>query len=45
MQCMKLLGQRLIARNFHRQVAESQVRVTVLIGFATLVIPVTGPEA
>ncbi len=33
MHCVKLLGQRLTARNFDRQVAEFQVRVAVLNGF------------
>lgn len=32
MHCVKLLGQRLSARDFHRQVAEFQVRVAVLNG-------------
>ncbi len=30
MRCLKLLGQRLMARDFDRQVAEFQVRVAVL---------------
>ena len=37
----KLLGQRLMARDFDRQVAEFQVRVAVLNGFTALGIPVT----
>ena len=41
MHCLKLLGQRLMARNFDRQVAEFQVRVAVLNGFTALGIPVT----
>ena len=41
MHCVKLLGQRLIARDFDRQVAEFQVRVAVLNGFTALGIPVT----
>ncbi len=41
MHCMKLLGQRLAARDFDRQVAEFQVRVAVLNGFTALGIPVT----
>ncbi len=41
MHCMKLLGQRLMARNFHRQVAEVQVRIAVLNGHTALGIPVT----
>jgi len=38
---VKLLGQRLSARDFERQVAEVQVRVAVLNGFSALGIPVT----
>jgi len=41
MHCMKLLGQRLIARNFDRQMAEVQVRIAVLNGYTALGIPVT----
>jgi hypothetical protein len=41
MHCVKLLGQRLAARGFDRQVAEFQVRVAVLNGFSALGIPVT----
>jgi hypothetical protein len=41
MHCVKLLGQRLSARDFERQVAEFQVRVAVLNGFTALGIPVT----
>ena len=37
----KLLGQRLMARDFDRQVAEFQVRVAVLNGLTALGIPVT----
>ena len=37
----KLLGQRLMARDFTRQVAEFQVRVAVLNGYTALGIPVT----
>lgn len=40
MHCVKLLGQRLSAREFDRQVAEFQVRVTVLNGFTALGIPI-----
>jgi hypothetical protein len=39
--CLKLLGQRLMARDFDRQVAEVQVRVAVLNTFTALGIPVT----
>ena len=38
---MKLLGQRLMARGFDRQVAEVQLRVAILNGCTALGIPVT----
>src|SRR5690606_5804191 len=41
MHCVKLLGQRLMARDFDRQVAEFQIRVAVLNGFTALGIPET----
>jgi transposase len=41
MHCVKLLGQRLMARDFDRQVAEVQVRVAILKGYTALGIPVT----
>ena len=41
MDCLNLLGQRLIAPNFDRQVAEVQVRIAVLNGYTALGIPVT----
>ena len=41
MHCMKLLGQRLMARDFDRQVAELQVRIAVLSRYTALGIPVT----
>lgn len=41
MHCMKLLGQRLMAREPDRQVAELQTRVAVMNGFTALGIPVT----
>ena len=41
MHCVKRLGQRLMARDFNRQVAEFQVRVAVMNGFTALGIPVT----
>jgi hypothetical protein len=41
MHCVKLLGQRLSARDFDRQVAEVQVRVAVLNGFTALATPIT----
>ena len=41
MHCMKLLGQRLMAHDFDRQVAEVQVRVAILNGYTALGVPVT----
>lgn len=41
MHCMKLLGQRLMARDFDRQVAEVQIRIAVMNGYTALGIPVT----
>jgi hypothetical protein len=41
MHCVKLLGQRLMAWDFDRQVAELQVRIAVLSGYTALGIPVT----
>jgi hypothetical protein len=41
MHCVKLLGQRLMAWDFERQVAEFQAGVAVLNGFTALGIPVT----
>jgi len=41
MHCVKLQGQRLMARDFDRQVAELQVRVAVMNGFTALGIPIT----
>ena len=41
MHCVKLLGQRLSAHDFDRQVVEFQVRVAVLNGLTALGIPVT----
>lgn len=41
MHCLKLLGQRLSAREFDPQVAEFQVRVAVLNGFTALGTPIT----
>jgi hypothetical protein len=41
MHCMKLLGQRLSARDFERQVAEIQIRAAILNGFTALGIPRT----
>jgi len=41
MHCVKLLGQRLAARDFDRQVAEIQIRAAILNGFTALGIPRT----
>jgi len=41
MHCVKLLGQRLIARDFDRQIAELQVRIAIMNGYTALGIPVT----
>ncbi len=44
MHCVRLLGQRLSARAFDRQVAEFQVRAAVLNGFTALGTPVAEAE-
>jgi hypothetical protein len=41
MRCFKLLGERMMARDFDRQVAELQVHVAVLNRFTQLGTPVT----
>ena len=41
MNCVKLLGQGLMARDFDRQVAELRVRIAVLNRYTALGIPVT----
>ena len=41
MNCMKLLGQRLMARDFDRHVAEVQIRIAIMNGYTALGIPVT----
>ena len=41
MNCIKLLGQSLMARDFDRQVAELQVRIAVLNGYTALGKPIT----
>jgi hypothetical protein len=41
MHCVRLLGQRLSARDFDRQVAEIQIRAAILNGFTALGIPKT----
>ncbi len=39
MHCVKLLGQRLFARGFDRQVAEIHIGTAILNGFTALSIP------
>jgi hypothetical protein len=41
MHCVKLLGQRLSARDFDRQVAEIQILAAILNGFTALGVPRT----
>jgi len=41
MRCFKLLGERVMARDFDRQVAELQIRAALLNRFTYLGIPVT----
>lgn len=43
MNCMKLLGQKLMARDFDRQTAELQLRIAILNRYTALGIPVTQP--
>ncbi len=43
MNCMKLLGQKLISRDFDRQTAELQVRIDIFNRFTALGIPITRP--
>jgi hypothetical protein len=43
MRCFKLLGERIMARDFDRQVGELQVRAAVLNRFTRLGTPVTAP--
>ncbi|UMM07973.1 IS5 family transposase [Gluconobacter frateurii] len=45
MHCIKLLGQRLTARDFDRQITEVHVRIAVLNRFTALGIPLTHPVA
>jgi len=44
MHCVKLLGKSLMARDFDRQVAENEIRATVLNRYTALGIPVTEPR-
>ncbi|MFA3920572.1 transposase [Ruegeria hyattellae] len=41
--CVKLVGQRLMARGFDRQIAEIQIRIAVLNRYTALGVPITGP--
>ena len=41
MHSMKLLGQRLMARDFDRKVAEVQIRIAVMNGYTALGMPDT----
>jgi len=43
MRCFKLLGERVMACDFDRQIAELQVRAAVLNRFTRLSTPVTIP--
>jgi hypothetical protein len=43
MNCVKLLGQKLMSRDFDRQTAEPQVRIAILNRSIALGIPVTQP--
>ena len=43
MNCLKLLGQKLMSRDFDRQTAELQIRIAILNRFTALGIPVTRP--
>ncbi len=45
MNCMKLLGQKLMARDFDRQTAELQIRIAILNRYTALGIPLTKPVA
>ena len=45
MNCVKLLGQKLMARDFDRQTAEIQIRIAILNRFTALGNPVTQPAA
>lgn len=45
MRCLKLLGERIMSRDFDRQVAELQVRAALLNRFTHLGTPITVPAA
>jgi hypothetical protein len=44
MHCMKLLGQRLMARDFDRQVAKVQVRIAIMNGLPRSAYPSRKPQ-
>ncbi|SPJ24127.1 hypothetical protein PAA8504_01954 [Palleronia abyssalis] len=41
MNCVKLMGQRLMARDYDRQVAGIQVRIAIMNRYTALGIPIT----
>jgi hypothetical protein len=43
MNCLEILGQKLVSRDFDRQTAELQVRIAILNRFTALGIPITQP--
>jgi hypothetical protein len=43
MNCLELLGQKLVSRDFDRQTAELPVRIAILNRFTALGIPITQP--
>ena len=45
MTCLKLLGERLMSRDFDRQTAELQIRATILNRFTRLGTPETARAA
>ncbi len=44
MRCLKLLGKRVMSRDFDRQVAELQIRAAILNRFTALATPLTQRE-
>ena len=44
MRCFKLLGERVMSRDFDRHVAELQIRAAILNRFTALETPLTQPE-
>ena len=45
MRCFKLLGERVMPRDFDRQGAELQIRAAILNRFTSLVTPLMRPTA